>query len=134
MDQIIQTNCDFGAPMDCIRPMVQYFTDHRRSVLHVYNGVQREVFLEYLERASLYTVTRYVESATAGLSIRQEDRDLLIRYHKCVMVGIVLDWLDAQMNYDLLSACDRIVQLMDGSSKQAFLNCTEEIKTTSKLV
>lgn len=127
-DRIIQANSHFGSPLDCIEPFVQCCSENRRAILHIYRSVQREVFLAYLDRAAMYIVSRYVETATAGLLTpegREEEKTLLIRYYKCTLVGALLDWLDSGMEYDLLAAARRICGLLAGSGKQAFLRCLE---------
>ena len=127
-DQIIQTHSKFGSPIDCIAPFVQYCTDRRKAILHIYRSVQREVFLADLDRAAMYIVSQYVEAATAELFSSEhhaKEKDLLIRYYKCTLVGALLDWLDAGMKYDLLAAAQSICELLAGSGKQAFLKCLE---------
>lgn len=127
-DEIIQAHSKFGSPMDCITPFVQYCTDHKRAILHVYRSVQREVFLMYLDRVAMYIVSQYVEATTADLFIATEharEKALLIKYYKCSLVGGLLDWLDAGMKYDLLAAVESLCILFEGSAKQAFLRCLE---------
>ena len=127
-DQIIQAHSKFGSPMDCIAPFVHYCTDNKKAILHIYRSVQREVFLTYLDRTAMYVVSQYVETATSGLFVsatQNEEKNLLIRYYKCTLVGALLDWLDAGMKYDLLAAAESIFKLFAGSGKQAFLKCLE---------
>lgn len=127
-DQIIQAHSKFGSPMDCIAPFVQYCTDNKKAILHIYRSVQREVFLTYLDRAAMYTVSQYVEATTADLFSSEshaKEKSLLIRYYKCTLVGSLLDWLDTGMEYDLLAAAESICELLAGSGKQAFLKCLE---------
>lgn len=127
-DQIIQAHSKFGSPMDCIAPFVQYCTDNKKAILHIYRSVQREVFLTYLDRAAMYTVSQYVEATTADLFFSEshaKEKSLLIRYYKCTLVGSLLDWLDTGMEYDLLAAAESICELFAGSGKQAFLKCLE---------
>ena len=125
-DQIIRMYSRPGSPMDCIAPVVQYCADHKKAILHIYRSVQREVFLTYLEHLSLHAVQEYVDAVTQGLFPPGKpvpERQLLVRYYKCTMVGGILDWMDAGMEYDLLAATDSICRLLAGSSRQAFLRC-----------
>lgn len=127
-DQIIQTHSKFGSPIDCIIPFVQYCTEYKKAILHIYRSVQREVFLNYLNRAAMYIVTQYVEATTADLFSSEnhaKEKTLLIRYYKCTLVGGILDWLDAGMKYDLQAATESICELFAGSGKQAFLKCSD---------
>ena len=76
----------------------------------------------------MYTVSQYVEATTAGLfssESQTKEKKLLIRYYKCTLVGSLLDWLDAGMEYDLMAAAESLCELFAGSGKQAFLKCLE---------
>lgn len=121
-NDIIQTYNNFGSPIDCLTPLAQHCVSHQRALLHIYRSVHREVFLNELDRICLYTVTQYIDAVTAELAISANDRKLLIRFYKCALVGVLLDWLDAGMDYDLLASFSRICNLFAGSGRQAFLN------------
>ncbi|MGN0333002.1 MAG: TetR-like C-terminal domain-containing protein, partial [Lachnospiraceae bacterium] len=71
--------------------------------------------------------TKYIDTATATLPLPPEDRVLFIRFYKCVLVGVYLDWLDNGMNYNLEKSCIRITELHHGSGKQAILKSAETI-------
>lgn len=83
--------------------------------------MQRERFLPTLDRISLSIVTDYVDNVTKALTVPADDRVLLIRYYKCVLNGVLLDWLEHDMDYDLKAATVRLCKLFAGSGKQAFL-------------
>lgn len=126
IDQIIdRSNCNFQSPMDCIRPIVEYCTAKKKLALRIYKAVPREAFQCELERSCRYVVNRYFETAAEGLEINEEDRALLLRYYKCLMIGLVLDWLDSGMNYDAIHDADRLCTLLGGSTEQAFRNSME---------
>lgn len=127
-DDIIQTNHNFNSPIDCFTILVQHCITHQKAILHIYCSVQREVFLNELDRICLYTVTQYIDTITADLAISPDDKKLLIRFYKCALVGILLDWLNEGMNYDLLKSCSRICNLLAGSGTQALLKATLTIE------
>lgn len=120
-DFIIQTYSKFGSPIECITPIVQYFTEHKKAILHIYNSMQREFFLTDLEKIADYIVTDYVTTVTADFSIPDTDRLLLTRFYKCALVGVTLDWMNHEMNYDLSGAASHLCDLLEGSGKRAFL-------------
>lgn len=120
-DEVIQNHDPQESLVDCLRVVIQYCTSYKRAILHIYRSVQREVFLDALERLALYVAEEFVVTAAAGIPVRAEDRQLLIRYYKCTLIGVVLDWLNTGMRYDLLANADRVCGLFAGSSRQAFL-------------
>ena len=127
LDYIIQTYCNPGSPIDCLTPLVQNTLRRKKSTLHIYRSVQREVFLRYLDQLVLHIVTKYIETVTVGLTLPPEAKTLLIRFYKCALVGVYLDWLDSGLNYDLEKSAIRITELLSGSGKQAILKATESI-------
>ena len=74
-------------------------------------------------------VTKYIDTATANLTLPPEDRAFFIRFYKCALVGVYLDWLDSGLNYDLEKSFIRITELLHGSGKQAILRSAETICT-----
>lgn len=120
-EYIIQTYSKFGSPMECIAPIIQFFTEHRKAMLHIYYSVQKELFLADLEKIATYIVTTYVTTVTAEYSIPDIDRILLTRFYKCTLVGVTLDWLDHKMDYDLSKAARHVCYLLEDSGKKAFL-------------
>lgn len=126
-DLIIQSYGKFGAPIDCLVPLTEHCLKHRKALLHIYRSAQRELFLNQLDRICLYAVTQYTETVAKDMTLLPEDEKLLIRFYKCTLTGIFLDWLEDGMNYDLLKAFLRITELLSGSSKQAFLKAAESV-------
>lgn len=125
-DEIIAAHAKFGSPMDCVTPIVQYCEAHRTEILNIYRSVPRDRFQIQLDRVALYFVNRYVEATTADLFPKSSrERELLIRFYKCTLMGVLLDWLDAGMKYDLLDGVARLSTLFDGAATQAFLRCAD---------
>lgn len=127
-DSIIQTHHDFNSPMDCLTRLLESCAGRRKAILHIYRSVHREAFLNELDRIAYYVVTQYINTVTANLTLPPEDRELFIRFYKCTITGIFLDWLNAGMAYDLSAHFMRICCLFDDAGKQAFLNSAKSMQ------
>lgn len=127
-DYIIQTYNSFGSPLDCFAPLVELCVLHKKAILHIYHSVESEVFLKELNRLCHYAITQYIDATTAEIPLLPEDKELLIRFYKCALVGILLDWLGEGMRYDLLASFSRICELFDGSDQQALLRAASPKK------
>lgn len=123
-DQIIQNYRQFDDPIDCLEIMVQSILKRKNAFLHIYHSVDREIFIEELDRLTLYCVNEYANTVTAHLRVVSQDKDLLIKFYKCALVGIILDWLEQNMSYDLVTSCQHISDLFKGSAKKAYLKST----------
>ena len=126
-DYVIQNYSKFGSPIDCLTPIVEYSLEHKKAILHIYRSIQREVFLNNLEHVTLYFVTQYIDTVVAEVTLPATDRALLIRFYKCILVGVILDWLKQGMEYDLLESAIRISVLFQDCSTQAILKAANLI-------
>lgn len=124
-DQMIQNHGKPNSVLECIFLLADYGERHRQAALHIYHSLSREAIVRNLEEVALYIVTEYVDSAARDYSVQPEDRAVLIQYYKCTFVGIILDWLNDEMRYDLRYAAKRVCYLLNGSAQMAFLKSQE---------
>lgn len=122
-DQLIENCYHPGHPIECIRPLVQYGIKNKRAVLHVYCYISREVFLSYLDRLALRLMQEYFSAATEGISVSEEDRDALVLFYKCAVVGLLLDWLDKGLKGDMPALTERLCVLLQGTGRSALVRC-----------
>ena len=108
VEQLVQNHYQPSQPIECIRPMLQYGVAHKNAVLHVYRAIPREAFLSYINRMAQHFVEKYMTAATSDRSIPAENIAVTTHFFKCSIVGLLLDWLDAGMDYDALSLSQQI--------------------------
>lgn len=94
--------------------VVEFVRERRRMVLHIYNSLSRDVFERYLMKVCQYVVETYLDAVLAERSVDEEDRAVVLRYHKCVCFGLVIDWLNGGMKDDLSAYVHRVYQLKIG--------------------
>lgn len=123
-DNIIKSHNEFNSIGDCMTPIIQNSLSRKKAILNIYHSLHRDIFLNSLDRMTLYFVDKYVSILTEDLPIYPHDKELLIRFYKSALVGIALDWLDEDMNYDIAEAFSRISSLFAGSSDRAFIRAT----------
>lgn len=88
---------------------LEFVLKNKRAVLHIYNSLSRDVFERYLMEVCCYVVTTYLETAE-GLELDEEDREMLIRYHKCACFGHIIDWLNSGMRDDISTYFHRLYE------------------------
>lgn len=123
-DEIIQNYQKFETASDCVKPIIQLSLKRKKAILNIYHSMQRDIFLNQLEEYIFYFVKKYIDVITESLSISSQDKRLLIRFYKCALVGMLLDWLNEEMSYDLLDSFIRISKLFAGAADQAFIKST----------
>ena len=108
MDELVRRYYSPKSPVDCIRALLDYMKAHQKALLHIYRYLPREDFQAYLDAAQ-------------GLDVPQEDIEIMAHFYKCAVVGALLDWLDAGMDYDIKRIFFRVCVLLNGSGKRALL-------------
>ncbi len=110
---------------ECLMAAIDFIVENKVAVFHIYNSASRRLFEQYLERISLRAVKNYIDVISADYDINPDDKEIIVMYYKCQLVGFTIDWLGSGMNYDLSSKLKRICELYEGSMKTAFLRSAQ---------
>ena len=121
MDELVRRYYSPKSPVDCIRALLDYMKAHQKALLHIYRYLPREDFQAYLDRGAQRLTEGYFDNAAQGLDVPQEDIEIMAHFYKCAVVGALLDWLDAGMDYDIKRIFFRVCVLLNGSGKRALL-------------
>jgi AcrR family transcriptional regulator len=97
-DKIIRQYPTVSSMVECFDALIEFASQHKRAIMHIFRSVNREVFEHYLMVVSEHFVRVYVETALEGRSIGEADKEAIIRYYKCVSFGLTIDWLGGGMN------------------------------------
>ena len=95
---------------ECMGPFQAYAREHCSGLLRAYREARQKHFTGMLERLWETVLRRFIE--TRGSAFHEEEREFLIRFFKCVFVGMTLDWLDSDMSYDLTEVGRRACELL----------------------
>ncbi|MBR1731975.1 MAG: TetR/AcrR family transcriptional regulator C-terminal domain-containing protein [Ruminococcus sp.] len=107
---------------------VDFAIENKTAVYHIYNSANREMFERYLDRIAEKTVSDYMEYAIKDKNISDDDREALVLYYRCLLIGFVINWLGTGMKYDLKQKIKRICELFDGAMNTAIDRCEIERK------
>ena len=125
VEEIVEKNFRFGNPLDCLIPLVEGCTARRRAILHIYRSVQREEFVRHLNRLVDSAIGVYTAGVRGAVGGDRETLDTLRHFYKCAGMGLVLDWLDQGMAYDMPEFLERICGCLQGSTQSALLGGQE---------
>ena len=78
----------------------QAVLDNKPFILNVYRSVSREQVENYLYRVTYDLLESVVEEEAQGMSVRQEDKELIATLYKYLFVGLMLDWIKDEMKQD----------------------------------
>lgn len=96
-----------------IRPTVDYMIDHRKIAMNLYNSLGKEMLIKGIRMICARLVEKFIASRIGEREVSARDRELLSRFQTAMMTGVLIDWLENQMSYDLISDIARAVTLFE---------------------
>ena len=121
LDYIVASKHKPQSVRDCMDILVNALLRNKKAMVHLYSSVQRDVFAGYVDSAAAYVVKEYIANAMGETDIPQDDLALIERYYKCVFVGIILDWLRNNMEYDVLEDMKRLEKIYEMSLHMQYI-------------
>ena len=115
VDELVNKYPELNSVEECLDAAMQIVMDNKRAVMHIYNSDNRNTYVSSLWRMCEATVTTYFNTAFTDDRLSNEDRQLLIRYHKCECFGLILDWINNGLREDYVEGTRRLCQLKKGS-------------------
>jgi probable dihydroxyacetone kinase regulator len=96
--------------------------DNRPFIMNVYHSVSREHVENYLYKLTYDLMIGVVEEKSAGMQVRQEDKEFIADFYKFAFVGLMLDWIRKDMKEDPKLIVDRLSTLVHGNVTDALNN------------
>ena len=87
----------------------------RRTEYHVQRCYSREQVENYLYRITYDLLEGVVEEKAQGMSVRQEDKELIATLYKYLFVGLMLDWIKGDMKGDPQVMVQKLELVIHGS-------------------
>ena len=99
-EEIIRKYPSVNSIVECYDAAIEFASQHRRAIMHIYKSVNREMFEGYLMEVCEYLVRRYIEMVVADESVNEANTKIVIDYYKCVCFGLLIEWLNSGMKED----------------------------------
>ncbi|MCC8137554.1 MAG: TetR/AcrR family transcriptional regulator [Clostridiales bacterium] len=115
MDRIMQTHLEADNVFDGLTQIVELLQENRRAILHIYRSMDRAVLQHQLDVMCEYIVSTYILKARDYIDISQlseKDQRLMHNFQKCLLTGILLDWLEQGMKEDLASDMKHVLNVL----------------------
>jgi AcrR family transcriptional regulator len=114
VDKVLAEHRSLDSLEECFSLAADFVERNRHAAQYLYRSTNRDVFEHYLMEVCRYAVESYVNTVFEDTPLEESDRELLIRYYRCLCFGFLLDWLESGMKDDpeyLKSAFQRLCQL-----------------------
>ena len=99
---------------DGLNAVLEFASANRRSLLHIYNSVNRDIFERYLWKVCEHIVEAYGVKALKGMDIEPLDREIMKRFYKCECFGLAIEWMDGGLPENFSLQLDRFCELQTG--------------------
>lgn len=107
-DRVMSSQMEIGSFMEGLVLLSERLGENKKAILHIYRSADKEIMAKYLRELAEYIITQYAGKDSDLAQIPENDKKLLIHYEKCVIVGMLLDWMDQGMKYDLVEYARRL--------------------------
>ena len=105
----------FERPVEVDSVLENLIGENKKAMLHIYCSVQRETFTGALDKMGQYIVKQYIIHNFEEEIMEKEDMKVLMHFYKCVMIGVILDWMDHRMSYDLTEYAEKLRELYENT-------------------
>lgn len=91
-------------------------------IVNIYRHVPREYLYKYLYRVTYQLLYDVLEEKAKGLVVREEDKMFIVNFYKYGFVGLVMEWIEHDMQEDPHCIINRLNSLIHGSFDHALEN------------
>ncbi len=113
-EQLIQKYPSIASLDECFQVAFQLAQENRRAVMHIYNSVSRDVFERSAMKLCESVVAAYITTAFPDNPMSEADRKIVVRFIKCQLFGMCIDWISGGMKDEAFADLQRIIELCRG--------------------
>ena len=113
-DAIIEEHAETSSLLECIQIAAEFAQRNKKAMLNVYKHADRELYEQYLTLACQHIINSYAQKVVGDLDLSKEDRLIIERFLTSIMFGQLIDWLNHDMEYDLVAEFHRYYELRQG--------------------
>ena len=125
-DRIISEYPDIDSVDTAVRVVIEFASENRRAIMHIYNSVNRDIFERYLWKICDYVVENYGAKAFSDSGLSEIDREVITRFYSCEFFGFGIRWMEDRLNEDVQTYIDRFCALYRGLPEMMIVRAKEK--------
>ncbi len=98
---------------ECLTMATQFARENKKAVMNIYRSSKRDYYEDHLIEICRDLVEKYADAAFAGMALEPDDREVVVRFYQCELIGQTLAWLASDMRYDIQAQFTRLFRLQD---------------------
>lgn len=91
-------------------------------IMNIYHHVSHEILTNFLHQATYRMLMQVLEEKSSNIKVSQTERVFIANFYKYGFVGLVLDWVNHDMQEDPHLIIERLDSLIKGSFQQALIH------------
>lgn len=95
--------------------------ENKPFIMNVYRCIDHEQAEKYLKPLTDNLIMGVINEQSAGITVREEDKEFIARVYSYVFIGIMLDWIKDDMKADPKLIVDKLAILIKDSLSDALL-------------
>lgn len=99
-DEIIREYASVDSMQTGLNAILAFASMKRRTLLHIFNSVNRDIFEQHLWKICEYVVGAYLESIFENSKLSEFERKIAIKFYICECFGFAIDWFTNGMEED----------------------------------
>lgn len=76
---------------------VNFLLEHKATIIHVYNSKSKDVLYSYLEFATNYFISKFVEKRAKGTKISEAGKKYIVNFYSDAIIGATSRWIERKM-------------------------------------
>ena len=97
----------------------QAVRDNKPFIMNVYRCVHKEQVEMYLNPLVDNLLLGVIDEECVGMTVRDEDKKFIAQVYSYIFIGVMMDWIKADMQEDPQAIVDRLSRLIRGSVSEA---------------
>ena len=122
-DRLIAEHGGADSLEECLAAMTQFARENKKLVMNIFRSANRDLYEQHLTRVSRDIVILYSKKVFGDLSVSEEDKEIMLRFFQCELMGQVLLWLESDMRYDIQKQFARLCELLRGVPEEMIRRC-----------
>lgn len=118
IDVLVEKYPTISSLDECVNLAFQFALENKKAVMHIYNSVNRDIYERYSMKLCEYVVTAYLDTVFGKDAVNEYDRAIAIRFLKCELFGLTIDWVSNGMNDDVIKEISHATDLCHGFSEE----------------
>lgn len=125
-ERVLLREADEAPWVEAFIQAAQFALQNKRAVYHIYNSAGRDIVKRYLNAVAEDVMAHFVERIAEGIAASEDDKKLVVRLYRATLVGMIEDWLEAGMKYDVEKMIRRVGLLFEGNISRSLQRSAEE--------